>query len=238
MRTTAALCAVIVLLTVTSGAAFGVSYTGSVSYTPPWPADLTDGVYVGPETLRWANYNIDLSWVVSDTGASPSHPWHYSYTFTIGGTQGALSHLTIETSDNFTEADIINLTGASIDSIALQKVGPGNFGMPSDMYGIKFDPLDDDTFVMTWSFDSSRTPVWGDFYAKDGGQADEKDYAYNQGSTADDPTDPPADGSITFHILRPDTVVPEPLTLVLVPLGAIAAMVRMKWRQHRVAFPP
>ena len=82
---------------------------------------------------------------------------------------------------------------------------------------------------------TDRAPVWGDFYAKDGGgNAEDAVAAWNTGFLDADPLDLPADGSINNHVLVPDTYttpVPEPGTLLLVGTGLTSAGVwsRKRW---------
>ena len=73
----------------------------------------------------------------------------------------------------------------------------------------------------TFTFDSSRVPVWGDFYGKGGPDS----FAYNAGFLVADPILPAANGSILNHILRPDTLTQVPevgATVALLGIGALA----------------
>jgi hypothetical protein len=90
------------------------------------------------------------------------------------------------------------------------------------MYGLKINLAG---AHMTAAFDSERSPMWGDFYAKGGGKP--KNYAYNTdfgAATANlhDWTGTPidSDGNVLFKVLVPNTV-PEPATLVMLAIGAI-----------------
>ncbi|MBI2842423.1 MAG: PEP-CTERM sorting domain-containing protein [Armatimonadetes bacterium] len=169
---------------------------------------------------------VTFSWIVTQ---NPDGSWNYNYTFT--STTKSISHLIIEVSPEFTLADIIEgsfqvhqgSVGKKDGQIIVGEYAPGggdNPGMPDPIYGIKFDGTSGLTLQL--SFDTYKAPVWGDFYAKDGKTDGEMNTAYNVGFTSPDtdPIDPPSDGSVGFHILRPDThnYVPEPSSLAA--LGA------------------
>lgn len=237
----AILCVVYVSLCVPTVRA--ATYSGGLTYTPPSP-DSSDGLYA--EGARWRTYTQTLSWTVTDEDNSfPGFPWKYTYTFGHDGSQAAISHILIEVSDGVEESDFVGVSGATVDSVGLQTVSSGNPSMPEDVIGIRFDPVGVDPLSMTWTFFCNRMPVWGDFYAKDGniGGGPNIAYNYNQSgietgfvdpdgndSVRDDP-DPvtgPSDGSVDHHILRPDALVPEPVTVVLFGLGGLAVLVRRK----------
>lgn len=215
------------------------TYSGSLQYTPPAPPGTSDGLFVSGE--QWAAYTITFSWTVTDADTTyPAYPWKYEYEMKLSGTAHAFSHIIVETSDDLTADDIYGLTGATLDSVKLQTVQSGNPGMPEDVYGTRFFPLSSGVTDMIWSFYSDRQPVWGDFYAKDGGNPVDIAYNYNMDASGVergfldpdgvdtnrddiDPTAGPSNGSIDFHILRPDTVgvvVPAPGALLLVGIGA------------------
>jgi hypothetical protein len=201
-------------------------YTGSLQYTPPFPPDSGDGLNVQSEDDNWPTYNVSISWTVTNEDTShPGYPWKYTYTFGHDGNKSGISHIIIEASTNFASTDLEGVTGATFDSVKTQTVQSGNTGMPEDVYGIRFNPTSSGQYSMTWTFWSTRAPVWGDFYVKDGGT----NYAYNYNNTGGvingfvigdvDPTAPPANGSVDYHILRPDAV-PEPMTLGMILLGS------------------
>jgi hypothetical protein len=236
---------VLVLVLLNAPCPAATTYSGSLQYTPPSPPDTGDGLFVsGPGGVEWGSYTVTLSWTVTNADTTyPNYPWKYQYRVELSGTQHGFSHLVVESSDDLTAGDIVGLTGATLDSVKLQTVQSGNYNMPEDMYGIRFLPPTSGVTDMTWSFFSNREPVWGDFYAKDGGFQGVMNYAYNYNMDASgvargfldpdgintnrddvDPTAPPSNGSLDFHVLRPDTkgtpVVPAPGALLLGGIGA------------------
>jgi len=249
------LCLITSLLSVTL--AQGTTYTGSLQYTPPRPPDSGDGLFVsGPDHGgdQWPDKTITFSWTVTDSNVSApaGYPWEYDYTIQLSGHQHGFSHCIIEVStgtdllEPFGAEDIVGLTGATIDEIGLLSANQGNStpGMPEDIFGIKFEPLDEEDEAMqwSWSFFSDRMPTWGDFYVKDGGFQGVMDYAYNYNNTDgvesgflhpdSDPSNAPSEGTAGnyyfYHILRPDTAssgnVPEPATLALVGTGLLGLL--------------
>ena len=124
-------------------------------------------------------------------------------------------------------------------SLEEQKVMSGNQDMPENVYGMRFNPLSGGVTDWTFSFFSNRLPVWGDFYARCGGFQGGINKAYNYNmdglnvergfiSPDVDPVAGPSDGSVDFHILRPDSVVPEPATAVLLVLGSLLVLRKRK----------
>lgn len=197
------------------------TYSGSLQYTPP--ADSGDCVIVGGND--WSSNTFTVSWVVTyDDTTYPGYPWKYEYTMNKAGGAAGYSHVVIECSEALVFGDITGLSGATFDGTnpTLQTVGSGNPGMPENIYGLRFDPPESGMTDWTWSFYSNRAPVWGDFYAKDGGNP--TNMAYNRGFLDPDPTDGPSNDSVDCHILRPDTctVVPVPGAILLCGFGTIS----------------
>ncbi|HUS47030.1 MAG TPA: hypothetical protein VM098_02840 [Phycisphaerae bacterium] len=208
-----------------SGAA---TYTGSLS--------VADGGLTG--TGSWGAGPSMISWTVSND----SGPWTYTYKLEVP--KKDISHFIIEVSPDFTKSDFSNVSSSvdlSSTKVGEFKAGSSNPYLPDLFRGIKFDLKEDATSVEV-SFQSDCSPVWGDFYAKDGKEkvANSKNSSgtkvsvaiWNTGFTSSDsdPTSPLASGSVGYHLLVPDTkggnggfVIPEPLTLIALGMSVIGA---------------
>lgn len=206
--------------------ASGPVYTGNLSQL--------EGEVTGVPGSNWISGNPRLSWAVTWTGTN----WNYAYNFSVDK-PGGVSHFILETSPTFTADNIWGYSGfsqASIDTWTRDAQGKSNPFMPlSGIYGIKFESFNPTGQYVTIAFNSDRAPVWGDFYVKDGKAGGVENAVWNTGFTVID-TDPlggPANGSMGYHILRPDTLadtipsqVPEPGTIVtalalLAPAGMV-----------------
>jgi hypothetical protein len=162
------------------------------------------------------SHPVSLSWTVAQNN---DLSWHYSYVFNRDGAQGNLSHLILETSQNLAHGDIRNATpNIQWSDPRWYAPGPSNPNMPGSIYGVKFEPFPE-SFISTIDFDSSRAPMWGDFFAKDGSVGGS---LWNAGFTAIDPTSAVSSGSIDNHILVPDTqtsTIPAPGAILLGSIG-------------------
>ncbi len=134
--------------------ASAVSYSGTLS--TPIELGGSGAWYLGST----------INWVVTDL---ENGTWRYWYQLSVP--VGAVSHFILETSRNFTLADIVE--GSAMGDFSKIYVGTwsanqgsSNPGIPGPVYGLKFDEAYG--LVTTIQFDSYRMPMWGDFYAKDG----------------------------------------------------------------------
>lgn len=121
-------------------------------------------VATGPWSGTGAGFQI--TWNVTQTG----NLFHYEYGITNatgGDLEKDISHILIQVSDNFTVSDITNVTGGTLSSDSPKLFsGPSNPNIPSPLFSLKFDPSIADN--ATIAFDSTRMPMWGNFYTKDG----------------------------------------------------------------------
>ncbi len=136
-----------------------------------------------------------LSWEVK--WDSTNALWGYSYTFSPSPLSKDVSHFLIETSDTFTKEDNLKewKTGSNepvVGEWTPTSDGKSNPHLPSSLYGIKFetDGYADRNSVWFWT---DRSPVWGDWYAKDGKDAGVDAAAYNRGFGQDPFETPPDD---------------------------------------------
>jgi len=168
-------------------------------------------------------------------------------------------HVITEVSPVFTTNNILNgvdVTPGCLDLYRVKDFSPDssvlssifNAGMPGDMRGLQVVATSfPGTTTLNWTFDSDKSPVWGDFYARGaeidinpcdpcGGVSIDHAYLYNSGFLADDPTEPAANGSLDFHLLVPDSagsqegpgVIPEPATSMLEAIGLLLILRRRK----------
>jgi hypothetical protein len=242
-----------------------ISYTGSLTYSYYPPDDpTTDGLmatgegWAGapdevvthgnkpPSIVHHPGSDITMTWTVDNDAPRTGFPWRYTYTLSIvNATMGSgLSHVIIETSTvpEFQMSDLVgfssNVSGVVSTLDTWEEQGSSNPNLPAPIYGIKFDTPGSPT-DLTLTFWSDRAPVWGDFYAKDGGNPTNS--VWNKGLTNpdSDPAGLPANGSVNFSILRPDSYtsgggpsqVPEPLTMAGLGLG-LCGLVRYVRRRR------
>jgi hypothetical protein len=193
----------------------GPTYTGSLSYG----SGITGQ---NPGLNPWLSTQTTFSWWVTD---NTDGTFTYKYTLTVP--RKDISHFIIEVSPTFTNNNLLQVLQGSGSVDEYGDEGNSNPGIPALLKGIK---TGNGGLSYTLEFISNRTPVWGDFYAKDGvenlGGGNKIDVAiWNSGFTASDvdPSVAYSNGSVDFHILVPDTttppVVPAPGAIILGSMG-------------------
>lgn len=177
----------------------------------------------------WASSSTVFSWTIQDIGTQGgSVLWKYDYTFTVPSKN--ISHVLLEVTNPSVLADFTNFTSTPDDgpkTFTPDGNGNSNPSMPGNLYGMKFSSSNSTS--LSFSFNTTHSPVWGDFYAKDGGV-----FAWNSGFLAADPTSAPSDSSIHDKILRPDglTAVPIPAAIWLFGAGLVGLVgVRRKFKK-------
>ena len=114
--------------TVTVQTGFLTTSNGSVTGNSDW-ADGYDGFRIG--------WNIVVD---QNTGV-------FTYTYDVsdkngGGLDKNLSHLIIQVSDNFMSSDLLSTNvNAQLGTYTASGNGDSNPGMPSGIYGLKFEPF-------------------------------------------------------------------------------------------------
>jgi hypothetical protein len=176
------------------------NYIGTVSYDT--------GIYATP---NWNNEGTWLNWNITQL---EQDLWRYEYTWSTDGRD--LSHIIIGVTEGAALDDFWNWSynyqvESSSPQVGWFGPGPGNPGMPDDLYGLKLD-LAQDTPVFQFSFETWRSPVWGDFYAKDGRYQGGDVYAHNVGFGT-----PGNDQGL--HIAVPNGL--QPPTIILIPDGGL-----------------
>ena len=187
------------------------------------------------------NNGFQIAWSIALSGGT------YTYGYTISGEGGSnlskdLSHWLLQVTNPSLDTDFLNVSplfsGDSPKTFEPSGVSTGDQpSMPANLYGIKWDaPSGTKTYSV--SFETTKDPVWGDFYAKDGVQVIHLDSgniqiaatAWNIGFG----TDPTGSTDFTYWIPTPDggeptngngngthEPIPEPTILALFGLGSL-----------------
>ena len=181
------------------------------SLSPDYNPDQSQGGLSG----NWP-YSFTISWDITyDLNALI---WHYEYNLSI--TKKDIGHFILELTDTTQYDDITNIF---INGNSATVEGPqvwtkaGNQTIPNAFYGIKFDKGGS---AVSYSFDTTLDPVWGNFYAKGGVDNGNLINAYNNALEVNSFD---SENTLDF-IARPNggnapPVVPEPISATLFIAG-------------------
>jgi hypothetical protein len=190
------------------------SILGSPIYDTPAALTATRSVGNGLTNGGGSGYGaLMLTWSIAEKA---NGSFDYSY-WISGFVSPVLSHVIIELSAGcITNAGANCVTNAKVGTPAAATPaafalgdwcygahcqGNSNLGLPADILGVEFTNLPGSTTVIL-TFNSTRAPVWGDFYLKGGQQ-----YVYNQGNGRHAIDSNPLD-----FIARPDPAGTDPIS--------------------------
>jgi len=180
-----------------------------------------------------------LSWNISQDASTMI--WTYSYE--LRNADGSAlapesSHSILQLSESFALSDFTTLpsdptdptkSNIEVDTFVTTGTGGSNPGLPNDIYGVKLDEGNWDDVT----FQTMRNPVWGNFYAKDGGGSTAADgvYVFNNGLAS------LGSANTQDFIPTPDTTtgaLPEPASLAVWGFGMAAWGGLARRRRRRV----
>ena len=175
-------------------------------------------------TEQWATGGFTVSWEITENNNGT-----FDYVYNITATGKEISHFILSlTNDGLGLLDNRTLTTDPATTAEGPKTfgpGPSNPGIPGDLYGIKWD-LNPTSTTLEISFTTSRAPVWGNFYAKDGKNSGNDLYAYNAGFL-----DTPA-ANFDGWIAVPNSATPLLPSALLLGTGLLG-LGALGWRRKR-----
>ncbi len=177
---------------------------------------------------------FQIKWTISQ---NDDQSWHYKYDFFKANgdpLRKLISHFDFSLSDNITADDLYNF-GSDIGEVTFGTFGPGPgspaFPTGESIFGVKLDFTNNQTVA---EFDSTRQPMWGDFYTKGGISYGDWTYAYNIDigvgvANLHDYTGTPVDtfGNVLSKVLVPNAS-PEPATICMLGIGALSFIRKKK----------
>jgi len=206
-----------------------VAYADTLWNTPtvegnPVPEDHWSGYNVQSgsginATQGWANLNTTLSWDIDYVESTGLYRYLYTWSTIPDPVPGGLSHIIIELTPGTTILrgleERYDIEYPSPDK-GVWDDSDGNPLLPFGFYGAKISNIATaDEKVYKFFFYSPEEPVWGNFYAKDGGGNGEGAVvAWNMGLGS-------AQGVFIARPDRLDKQVPEPGTLFLLGAGLL-----------------
>ena len=197
-------------------------------------AELTGSRSVAAGELIITDSKWDGAAMAWDIELLPTNSFRYTYTFTDfgiegsdGESNGAISHLTLDISDDILDpasAVLDAMFGDDLDSLIAVPLGSVQFGDIDGITGaVKFD-VGTEAASIVYQFVSPHRPVYGHVFLKSGPpNARTLRNAGYFDLLSDDVTD---------FIAVPDTVVPEPATVTLTLLGLIGFLA-LRWTRLR-----
>lgn len=184
---------IVFLLSIVTSSWGALTESGSISFN--------NGLYAFDD--KWTDPATTLSWnVFQRTDGN----FEYDYTFALRSDAKNISHVIIQTSSNFTTADMLPGTTANGQLDTWDGQGNSNLGIPAPLYGIKWDTSGTS---FSWTIVTDRAPMLGNFYAKDG-NSNGGTYAYS-GTL----------GVFGNNVVVPDSVTPIPAAVWLLVSGLV-----------------
>lgn len=196
--------------------------------TSSWASSYTGSLSVASDTLIPEDWNDAVfSWTVDDI-TNPCY-WTYDYEWSSGAKD--LSHIDIEVSETFDfDYDLISWDSHGMPIAKVE--GPQTFNEKyGSIFAIKWE-LNENTTSFHLTLVSTRMPMWGDIYAKDGSIGGDIDiYAINS-KFGIDTSDPIGDGNNEGWALVPNSAVPIPSAVWLLGSGLIGIVgIRRKFKK-------